>query len=132
MPFLEYSSKYWGAHKKREHSTQLISLALQLLQEYDGHISTQLIFGSGEYSQLDEVATWYPFSGLHCASFFGIVDIVAALTKMGCCDTNGQDLLGHTPLVWASKKGHEEVVKMLLGREEVNPDKPDNGGRTPL
>jgi len=132
MPFLEYGSKYWGAHARRELSTQLISLALQLLQEYDGHISTQLLFGSGEYWQLDEVATWYPFSGLHCASFFGIVDIVAALTKIGCCDTNGEDLLGHTPLVWASKKGHEEVVKMLLGREEVNPDKPDRWGRTPL
>ena len=28
--------------------------------------------------------------------------------------------------------GHEEVVRMLLGREEVDPNKPNNDGRTPL
>ena len=27
---------------------------------------------------------------------------------------------------------HEGVAKTLLGREEVNPDKPDEGGQTPL
>ena len=27
---------------------------------------------------------------------------------------------------------NEGVVKILLGRGEANPDKPDNGGRTPL
>ena len=29
-------------------------------------------------------------------------------------------------------KGHESVVKQFLDREDVNPDKPDNEGRTPL
>ena len=28
--------------------------------------------------------------------------------------------------------GHEGVVKILLGREEVGPDEPDSDGRTPL
>ena len=28
--------------------------------------------------------------------------------------------------------GHEGVVRILLGREEVDPDKPDHTGRTPL
>ena len=28
--------------------------------------------------------------------------------------------------------GHEGVVKILLGREEVHPDRPDNYGKTPL
>ena len=28
--------------------------------------------------------------------------------------------------------GHEGVVKLLLGREDVNPDRPDNYGQTPL
>ena len=28
--------------------------------------------------------------------------------------------------------GHEGVVKMLLGRDDVNPDKPDKCRRTPL
>ena len=33
---------------------------------------------------------------------------------------------------WAAHNGHEEVVKILLGWEEVNPDKPDDNDQTPL
>ena len=29
------------------------------------------------------------FSGLHCASFFGIVEIVASMAEMECCQPNG-------------------------------------------
>jgi len=39
---------------------------------------------------------------------------------------------GNTPLAWAARSGHEEVVEMLLGRDHVNPDKPNDCGRTPL
>lgn len=38
----------------------------------------------------------------------------------------------YTPLAWASRNGHEEAVKVLLGQEEVNPNKLDNRGQTPL
>ena len=132
MPFLEYSSRYWGVHAKRELSAMSISLALQLLQDYDGHISIELLFRF-EYCYLQDVETWYPFSGLHCASFFRIVDIVAALAGLGCCYMNGEDFLWHTPLAWAAQKGHEEVVKILLERGEVNTDQSDSASdRTPL
>jgi len=57
MPFLEYSSMYWGVHAKRELSAQSISLALQLLQEYEGHISTQHFFSPEEYWKLHEINT---------------------------------------------------------------------------
>jgi len=36
------------------------------------------------------------------------------------------------PLWRASTPGREEVVKLLLVQHEVNPDKPDNTGKTPL
>jgi len=32
----------------------------------------------------------------------------------------------------ATSGGHEGVVKILLGQEKVNPNKPDNDGQTPL
>jgi len=38
----------------------------------------------------------------------------------------------NTPLSYAAAGGHEEVVKILLGREEVNPGKPNNILKTPL
>ena len=39
-PFLEYCSLYCGVHAKKELSDYASSLALQLFQEYDDHIST--------------------------------------------------------------------------------------------
>jgi len=51
---------------------------------------------------------------------------------MGRCDPNEEDFRVYMPLASAAQKGHEEVVKMLLGREEVNHDKSDSGGRTLL
>ena len=41
-PFLEYCSLYWGVHAKRDLSDCARSLALQLLQEYDGHVSIEI------------------------------------------------------------------------------------------
>jgi len=131
-PFLEYCSVYWGVHAKRELSDCGKSLALKLLQEPYSQISTESLLKHATLYGADEhdICPW--FSGLHCASFFGIVEVVATLIEEGSSDINGEGYLGCTPLSWAAYNGHEEVVKILLGREEVNPDKPDNSGKTPL
>ena len=131
-PFLEYCSLYWAVHAKRELSEHSRSLALQLLQEFDGHVSAELLLRAERSLLVGYSGTFSPLSGLHCASFFGIIEIVVALIDMGCCDANGVDFGGYTPLAWAASKGHEEVVKILLGSEEIDPDKPDKNCRTPL
>ena len=47
-------------------------------------------------------------------------------------DVNQRDDLGMTPLIWAARYGHEEVVKLLL-RENIEPDQQDaNFSRTAL
>ena len=74
----------------------------------------------------------YLFSRLHCASFLGIGEIAAELVEAEGCDINQRDSAGNTPLFWAAWNGHEGVVKILLGRNDVDPDKPDKTGRTPL
>ena len=51
---------------------------------------------------------------------------------MECYDINGGGFLGRGPLTWAARNGHEGVVKILLEREEVNHDKPNEFGQTPL
>ena len=40
--------------------------------------------------------------------------------------------LGLTPLAWAAKGGHEEVVAMLLERDDVDSSAADRLGQTPL
>ena len=131
-PFLKYCSIYWGVHAKRELTDSARSLALEVLKGDYGQISTRLLL-----AQVKDFPSWRyntlsPFSGLHCASFFGIVEVVADLIKMECYDINKGDFSGCGPLTWAARNGHEEVVKILLEQEEVNPDKPDNHDQTPL
>ena len=130
--FLEYCSLNWGAQAKRDLSDSARPLALVLLRECDNHISLKLLmmeYVSADFKAFDSD---FAFSGLDCASFFGIGDLVAALIKMECYDINKGGLWGNTPLKWAAWNGHEEVVKILLNYEAVDPDKPDELGFTPL
>jgi len=74
------------------------------------------------------VGHFYPFSsfsGLHCPSLFRTVQMVAGLIKMECYNVNGGGVLGYLPLGWAARNRCEELVKMLLGWEGVDPDWPD-------
>jgi len=131
-PFLKYCSVYWGVHAKREFSDCGRSLALELLKEPYGQISTKFLLAQVKNFPFWRFSTPSPFSGLHCASFFGIVEVVAGLIEMGCCNINEEGFSGGGPLAWAAHNGHEEVVKVLLAQENISPDKPDNDGRTPL
>jgi len=129
--FLEYCSVYWGVHAKKELSDYGRSLALELLKEDYSQTSVELLFAHGGLD-LDDINTYHPFSGLHCASFFGIVEVVASLIEVGGSDINGESYFGCTPFSWAAYNGHEEVVEILLGCGDVNPDKADKFGITPL
>jgi len=130
--FLEYCSVHWGAHAKKELSDSARSFALELLKGDYSQISTKLLLAQTRNFHLWRFDTWSPFSGLHCASFFGIVEIVAALIEVGCYGIDEEDFSGCTPLSWAACGGHEGVVKILLELGGVNPDKPDKSGQTPL
>jgi len=131
-PFLEYCSFYWGVHAKRQLSDRAMTLALELLQEHDGHISTQLLLRRVKGRRLRNSGANFRFNGLHHASFFGITEVAAILIELECYDANGGDFWGCSPLSWAARNGHEEVVEILLGQEAVNPDKPDYSHQTPL
>ena len=131
-PFLEYSSVYWGVHAKRELSDCARSLALELLRGDYSEISTRSLIKRIDPDYAKDWSTYSPFSGLHCASFFGIVELVTTLIEMECCGTNEGDFSGCTPLGWAAHNGHDEVVAIILGREKVDPDAPDSYGQTPL
>ena len=83
MPFLKYSSRYWGTHARRELSDHARTLALELLGHYEDHVSAvsllEQVIHSGEFR---DISTSPLFSGLHCASFFGIVELVTAIINV--------------------------------------------------
>jgi len=131
--FLQYSSIYWGVHANRDLSDCAKQLALRLFDGHSHHISTKILLKiQGMYWYAVDFDKPSMFNGLHCASFFGIVEIVACLVKMEDCDINQMDFMGNTPLHWAAWNGHEGVVRILLGLDGVSPDKPDGCGRIPL
>jgi len=132
-PFLEYSSLYWGIHARRELAGYAKLLALKLFNNYNNHMSTKILLEADELYGYDiDSDNLSLFSGLHCASLFGIVEIVACRVEMEGCDINQGDCVGNTPLLWAAQNGHEGVVEVLLKRDDINPNKPDQLGQTPL
>jgi len=139
LPLLEYSSCYWGKHTRMGVTAENVKiLALRLLARFDEHIAAQLLLlrnskdtDSGPY--FDGVGGPTGFTGLHGASFLGIVEVVADLLEIKEWDVDAVDCTGSTALIWAAKKRHEGVVKILLERAHVDPNKADTeDGRTPL
>jgi len=132
MPFLTYSSRYWGTHARRELSDCARILALELLGQYKDHVSAVSLLKQAIHpSYLGEIGTPPLFSGLHCASFFGIIELVVAIINGGC-GINQKDCTGGTPLAWVARNGHLEVAKLLLEQGEVDTNCPDAYDRTPL
>ena len=129
-PFLEYSSFYWGTHMRLELSDGAKVLALQLLDQFDSHISAQSLWKS---IKSESVYGYYggdkPFSALHCISYFGIPEVTDTLIKIDRWDVSQADGLGMTPLIWASRYGHEDVAKLLLRNKHTQPDQRDTISR---
>jgi len=134
MPFLKYCSRYWGIHAKRELSDRAVLLAMKLLDQYENHVTANSLFEQILDPDEDppEVNAPSLFGGLHCASFFGIVEVMTGLLGMSGCDANQGDSAGITPLAWAVRGGQREAVELLLSQGAVHPDKPDYWGSIPL
>ena len=137
LPLLEYASLHWGEHTKMGMTENVKMLAMRLLDRFDEHISARLLLLNFKDSHFNPYfhRTSGPrgFTGLHGASFVGIEEIVADILEMKGWDVNAIDYTGSTALTWAATKGHEDVIKVLLEREDINPDQQDPAdGRTPL
>jgi len=126
-PFLEYSSLYWGTHMQMEPSDRAMSFALELLGQWDSHISAKSLWESIR-QKFRRTVSWEPtpdhkgFSALHCASYFGIADVADTLIRMNRRDVNQRDCSSMTPLMWAAGCGHEAVVKLLLQQKRIQPN----------
>jgi len=111
-------------------------LALKLLDRYDKHISSKmlLLHGMSVFDRpFDQDDTPPGFTGLHGVAYLGCVEIAVALLKMNKCDVQATDFYGNTAIAWAAGRGHERVTRILLERNDTNPNTADTQyGRTPL
>ena len=131
-------------HAKRDLSDCAKQLTLKLFDDYShlgdysnlgdyrNHISIKILLRNSNKLHFSYADSHKPpnFSGLHCASFFGIVEIIASLVEVGH-RINQMDCTGSTPLLWAALNGHEGAVIILL-RRGADPGSPDSAERTPL
>jgi len=132
-PFLKYSSRYWGTHANKELSDHGRVLALELLNQYECHVSGLSLLNQVLLPRnIESIGASTRFSGLHCASFFGILELVTSFINAKGCEINQGDCAGNTPLLWAVKNGHDRVVELLLGRKDVDPNCLDKNDRTAL
>jgi len=71
-PFLKYSSLYWGTHMRMEPSDRSRYLALDLLDQYDNHISAALLSESAHEQHFSEKHRIHHanFSAIFCPSLY--------------------------------------------------------------
>jgi len=139
VPLVEYASRYWGKHIRKEKTESTSPLALKLLIGFEHHISSHLLLlncrNSGPWRDwvFDEWDGPNCFTGLHWAALLGVGRVVAALLGTRELDIKETDALGRTALVWVAIQDHKEGVKILLQRKDLNPNAPDTKyGGTPL
>ncbi len=69
--------------------------------------------------------------GIHIAAELGFESVCLDLLN-NCLLADPKDSFHETPLLLAAERRHMEVVKLLLGRDAVDPCSKDSWGRTPL
>jgi len=134
--FLGYASRYWGEHARRQTSISVVSLALNLLDGFEAHISCELLlrreFRNSEHWDVRHYDGPIECTALHAAAFLGVLEIMISLLKINKWDVNATSSFGITALSWAAEMGRDQIVKVLLEHEGVDPHVEDHSGRTLL
>jgi len=133
-PFLKYASSYWGHYAKGSTTEGVKSLALQLLDKFDNHVSAMLLLRP-HVDELRRTIAEHPkgFTGLHCVAYLGVDEIAEALLDTRDWDVDKTDLVGRTPLIWASVNVCEGIIMLLLEKAGADVNAGDTMyGQTPL
>ncbi|KAF5576103.1 ankyrin repeat [Fusarium pseudoanthophilum] len=120
-PFYGYASRNWGhhAHSASMDGEQVIIDFLDIPAQ--PLASVQEIMASNHHA-------WYFIKDtetkVHTAAYFGLPNTVLALLEKGqLADSKG--VYGWTALSYAARHGHQEVVKLLVARDDVDPNSND-------
>jgi len=71
----------WKTTIKRDITDAVSSLALEMLREYDSHTSAGYFLAQAGIGD-SRITSHTRLGGLHCASFFAIVEFITALIEM--------------------------------------------------
>lgn len=124
----EYSSHYWGHHLNGLEQSELVQEFLDRPNQVQGS-SQALLVDKWRWKYLEKAPS--QVTGLHLAAYFGIsVSMVKKILTKSHIDA--QDSHRRTPLLYASERGHEAIVDLLLENNAQVDTKDTQYGRTPL
>ena len=126
-PFLNHAARYWGTYVRRndERNDDLRKLANVLVDHENGQPPCAI---QALYKYLNPKSyIAQRFSGIHALAYFGLGEFMINFSEIDLEDESGR-----TPLSWAAEYGHEAVVRLLMKRDDVDMNAPDDYRKTPL
>lgn len=114
FPFLAYASQYWGVHvHDAGFDPEIQAAAVELIKEPRRmavyiRAAWYIDQGSASWDVRKEV------DGLHVCAWFGLSSVVPALDPAELDIDVQESTYGQTPLMYACRAGHVEMVQQLL------------------
>lgn len=134
FPLCNYAASYWGDHaSKYEQPGEEILEFLMHPAKVDASVQAQLAVK--HYSSHEGYSQEVPrrVTALHLAARFGLTELTRILLgEQYKCNPDSCDSNGQSPLLWATRNGHEDVIKLMI---EANADlevRDKEEGATPL
>ena len=135
-PLYEYASHHWGHHARQipKNPPMLSQIIVRFLEsDLQVEASVQALLAVKRHQSHKGYSQEFPrrVTGSHLAAHFGLDDIMKKLAAHGN-NLNDEDSEHRTPLLWAAVLGHTAVVELLVSREDIRADAPNNRSRVPL
>ncbi|KAL3488238.1 ankyrin repeat-containing domain protein [Aspergillus germanicus] len=108
----DYAARYWGEHAKEAYP-EVTELTAGFLRNAMNLANTVPVLTLSDRFSVGALRTPESVTGLHIASYFGIIDHIRELIGERE-DPNVADSSGQTALHWAVKNGQQEAVEALF------------------
>ena len=136
FPFLQYASQYWGDHvrdasQNLEHAKYVQPKAIQLLNDLKRMNACMQAAWVSNQGGSDTWDVWKGVDRLHICAWFGLSSIISEMDQEPGTVDKEEPKHGQTPLMYACRKGHYEVARVLL-RLGASQKKISARGRTAL
>lgn len=134
FPLCNYAASYWGDHaSKNEQPGEEILEFLMHPAKVDASVQAQLAVK--HYSSHEGYSQEVPrrVTALHLAARFGLTELTRILLgEEYKCNPNSCDSNGQSPLLWATRNGHEDVIDLMIAANANLEVRDKEEGATPL
>lgn len=116
-PFIAYASQHWGDHVREaglDLHTDIRDLALPLVNEPLRLAAYMQAAWATDASGYDGWDVCEGVTSLHVFAWFGLASMIPNLIQMGLDVDVREPTYGQTPLMYACRRGHVQVVRQLL------------------